>query len=475
MNYEESVRALLSLGKELAAPRQPARIPSTSLAAIPAVAIPVQKFGIENITVLAEDLGRPHCAMSCAHIAGTNGKGSTAAMLESILRAAGLRTGLYTSPHLELVNERIRINGENISDQDFAAAWTGVSASIESLMASGKLSAHPTFFECITAMAFLAFATHHVDFAIYEVGMGGRFDATNIVTPEVAVITPIDFDHENYLGHSIEEIAAEKAGIMKANAWVVSAAQRPEARSVIARRCVEMNARLVEVDAEWRIEDLKVSGGFYSAAATFAHTSPKLAIAPALSGRFQIQNALTAATAARLLTERGFPIGDEAIASGIAAVRWPGRLERISERPDVYLDGTHNPAGARELLRFWEENFSGRRIFLVYGAMRDKAVDEIAGLLFPRAEAVVLTMPRQSRAISASLLSEITGHFARNSVVVPDPLEAVERAIALADPNDVVFASGSLYLVGDIRALWPTRTSKEASGERPNIQAYGNN
>jgi dihydrofolate synthase/folylpolyglutamate synthase len=218
--------------------------------------MPVQKFGIENISILAEDLGQPHRAMPCAHIAGTNGKGSTAAMLESILRAAGLRTGLYTSPHLELVNERIRIDGENISDRDFAETWTHVHASIESLMASGQLLAHPTFFECVTAMAFLAFAAHHVDFAIYEVGMGGRFDATNIVTPEVGVITPIDFDHENYLGHSIEEIAAEKAGIIKSNAWVASANQRPEARAVIARRCVEMKARLVEVDAEWRIEGL---------------------------------------------------------------------------------------------------------------------------------------------------------------------------------------------------------------------------
>ena len=473
MNYEESVRALLSLGKELAAPRQPARIPSTSLAAPFTIAMPVQKFGIENISILAEDLGQPHRAMPCAHIAGTNGKGSTAAMLESILRAAGLRTGLYTSPHLELVNERIRIDGENISDRDFAEAWTHVHASIESLMASGQLLAHPTFFECVTAMAFLAFAAHHVDFAIYEVGMGGRFDATNIVTPEVGVITPIDFDHENYLGHSIEEIAAEKAGIIKANAWVASANQRPEARAVIARRCVEMKARLVEVDAEWRIEGLKASGGFYSATATFAHTSQKLAIAPALSGRFQIQNALTAATAARLLRERGFPIGDEAIERGVATVRWLGRLESISERPDVYLDGTHNPAGARELLRFWEENFSGRRIFLVYGAMRDKAVDEIAGLLFPRAEAVILTMPRQSRAISASLLSEITGHFAKRSLIVPDPAEALQRVMELADPADVVFVTGSLYLVGDIRSFWRTRGAGLAPAEHPNAKPPG--
>jgi dihydrofolate synthase/folylpolyglutamate synthase len=459
MNYEESVRALLSLGKELAAPRQPPRI-STASPAAPSALIPVQKFGLENITILAEALGQPHRAMPCAHVAGTNGKGSTAAMLESILRAAGIRTGLYTSPHLERINERIRINGENISDQDFAAVWTDVHDSIESLMASGKLAAHPTFFECVTAMAFLAFAAQRVDFAIYEVGMGGRFDATNIVTPEVAIITPIDFDHENYLGHSIDEIASEKAGIIKSDARVVSAAQRPEARAVIARRSAEMGSRLVEVEESWRIEDLKVSGGFYRAAATFANTIKELLIAPALPGRFQIQNALTAATAARVLAEQGFLIGDEAIERGIAAARWPGRLERISERPDVYLDGTHNPAGARELLSFWEENFSGRRIFLVYGAMRDKAVDEIASLLFSHTAAVIFTMPRQSRAISARLLSEITGHFAAHSFVVPDPAEALERAINMADPEDVVFVTGSLYLVGDIRTFWRTRGSK---------------
>ena len=467
MNYEESVRALLSLGKELAAPRQPARIPSTSLNATSTAAMPVQKFGLENITALAQDLGQPHRAVPCAHVAGTNGKGSTAAMLESILRSAGLRTGLYTSPHLELVNERIRINGENISDERFAAAWTRVHASIESLMASGRLAAHPTFFECITAMAFLTFAANHIDFAIYEVGLGGRFDATNIVMPEVAIITPIDFDHENYLGHSIEEIAAEKAGIIKADAWVASAAQRPEARGVIVRRSAEMGARLVEVDESWHVEDLKVSHGLYSAAATFDHLPQKLAIAPALPGRFQIQNALTASTGARLLAERGFPVNDEAIALGITTVRWPGRLERISERPDVYLDGTHNPAGARELLSFWEENFSGRRIFLVYGAMRDKAVDEMASLLFSRPETVIFTTPRQPRAISAALLSEITGHFAKQSLIVSDPAEAVERAIQLADPSDVVFIAGSLYLVGDIRALWRPQDTRLFSAKHP--------
>jgi dihydrofolate synthase / folylpolyglutamate synthase len=453
MTYEESVRALFSLGRELAAPQQ-AR---------------VQKFGLANITILAADLGQPQRSLPCAHIAGTNGKGSTAAMLESILRAAGLRTGLYTSPHLERINERIRISGENISDQDFAAAWSRVHSSIESLLASAELAAHPTFFECVTAIAFLAFAQHQVDFAIYEVGLGGRLDATNIVEPEVAIITPVDFDHENYLGHSIDEIAAEKAGIIKPGAWVVSASERPEARAVIARRCAEIDARLLEVDATARAEAVQSRDGLYRAVAAFTHSRKQIALAPSLPGRFQIRNALTAAIAARLLAERGFPLSDDAIERGIAAVNWPGRLERLAIRPDIYLDGAHNPAGARELLKFWKENCAGRRIILVYGAMRDKAVDEISGLLFPHATTVILTEPRQPRAISAPLLAEMTSHDAKETIVVRDSGEALEAALELAAPGDVVFATGSLYLVGELRAYWAKRTAKQSSGAGQNL------
>ena len=322
MNYGESVHALMALGRELASPQQ-AR---------------VQKFGLANITLLAEALGNPHRKMPCVHVAGTNGKGSTAAMLESILRAAGLRTGLYTSPHLERINERIRIDGEDISDDDFAAAWTRVHATIESLLASGQLSAHPTYFECITALAFVAFAESGVAFAIYEVGLGGRLDSTNIVMPEVAVITSIDFDHESFLGHSIAEIAGEKAGIIKQAAWVVSSAERPEARTVIAKRCNEQGARLVEVDEAWKLEESGISGGCYRAVATSVESRTKIALEPPLPGRFQIRNALAAATAARLLAERGFPVANDAIERGIrvgsmaraprAAQRAPGSLSR---------------------------------------------------------------------------------------------------------------------------------------------------
>lgn len=447
MTYEESVRALMALGRELAAPQQ-AR---------------VQKFGLANITTLAEALGNPHRAAPCVHIAGTNGKGSTAAMLESILRNAGYRTGLYTSPHLERINERIRIDGTDISDDEFAAAWTRVHSAIESLLASGKLAAHPTYFECITALAFVAFAERQVNFAIVEVGLGGRLDATNIVAPEVAIITSIDFDHESFLGYSIAEIASEKAGIIKRGAWVVCSAERPEAREVIARRCKEEGARLVEIDAAWRIENTNASGGHYRAVALSADSNERLSIEPSLAGRFQIRNALAAATAARLLAERGFSISNKAIERGIREAMWPGRLERLSEHPAVYLDGTHNPAGAKELLKFWEENFAGRRILLVYGAMRDKAVDEIAGLLFPAADFVIFTQPLQPRAISAPLLAEMTGHLAKGSVVVHDPADALEHAIDIALPDDAVFATGSLYLVGDLRAYWAKRDAGSAA------------
>src|ERR1700726_877904 len=230
MNYDAAVRYLLSLGRELAAPTQAA----------------ATKFDLENITVLAERLGRPDRAYPTAHIAGTNGKGSTAAFLESILRHAGFRTGLNTSPHLEKINERIRINGAEISDQAFAETLTHIHALIEELLAAGKLRAHPTYFECVTAMAFEYFARQRVEFAIFEVGLGGRLDATNIVTPVVSVITRVDFDHENFLGHSLREIASEKAGILKPAVPVVLADQPAEAREVVLARAAELRSPVIE-------------------------------------------------------------------------------------------------------------------------------------------------------------------------------------------------------------------------------------
>jgi dihydrofolate synthase/folylpolyglutamate synthase len=435
MTYDEAVRYLLGLGKELASPQQ-AR---------------VQKFDLENIRRLAHRLGEPQTKFPSVHIAGTNGKGSTAAMLDGILREAGFQTGLYTSPHLERINERITLGGQPVSDEEFARSFTAVRELIERMLATGELAAHPTYFECLTAMAFEIFARQPVQIAVLEVGMGGRLDATNIVVPEVAVITQIDFDHENYLGHSIEQIAGEKAAIIKPGVPVVLAVNRPRARTVIERRAAELGAPVIEVDRDFRLQDLCDTGGRYSALAVHVESGEKFPLAPALAGRFQLRNALTALAAARVLARRGFPISAEAVERGLSSVRWPARLERFDGRPPIYLDGTHNPAGARELVDFWEEHFDGRRVLLVYGAMRDKAVDEIAGLLFPRAGQVFLTQPRQSRSISAQALAAMTGHLTDHFEVIPDPTQAVKRAVELAAPNDVVFVTGSLYLAGNLR------------------------
>jgi len=454
MTYDEAVRDLLALGKELSAPRQ-AR---------------VQKFELENIARLAERMGAPHRAIPCVHVAGTNGKGSTAAILESILYASGARTGLYTSPHLERINERIRVNGLEIYDHDFALAFTRVQTLIEQMLASGELAAHPTFFECLTAMAFDHFVRARVEFSVYEVGLGGRLDATNILQPELTIITAIDFDHEEFLGHSIPEIAAEKAGILKPGATVICAAGHPEAVSVVRRRAGELgidSGNFVDVPADYRAYTVGDSLEGMRARVECPRDSWRLDITLPLAGRFQLRNALTAIAAARALQARRFPIVDDAIYSGLAAVRWPGRLERIAQNPDVFLDGTHNPAGARELAAFWERHFSGRSIHVVFGAVRDKAVDEVAGLLFPHATSVILTAARTSRAISPAALADLVAHHAANIEVVAEPELAFERALERAHPDDAVFVTGSLYLVGDVRRWWRARHPEDHGLDRP--------
>jgi dihydrofolate synthase / folylpolyglutamate synthase len=441
MNYHAAVSYLLTLGRELAAPTQAA----------------ASKFDLENINILAERLGRPDRAYPSAHIAGTNGKGSTAAFLESILRGAGFRTGLNTSPHLERINERIRINGQEISDDSFAETFTRIHLLIEELLADGKLRAHPTYFECVTAMAFEHFARERVEFGVFEVGLGGRLDATNILPPVISIITRIDFDHENFLGHSLREIAAEKAGILKRAVPVVLAEQHPEAREVILARAKDLQCPVIEPASLFHVEEEALQGGFMRVRVTETTSAAVFELAPSLPGRFQLQNALNALAAARFLQSRGFRISDDAIIQGIASTVWPGRLEKLQSHPGIYLDGAHNPSAARELARFLEQNFAGRRIWLIYAALRDKAVDEVGGVLFPGAEEVIFTAPRTSRAISAAQLAEIAGHHAPHFSVIPDAEKAFDYALAKAAPEDAVFITGSLYLIGQLRHYWKHR------------------
>jgi dihydrofolate synthase / folylpolyglutamate synthase len=441
MDYDSAVRYLLSLGRELAAPTQAA----------------AAKFNLENITTLLERMGRPDRAFPVVHIAGTNGKGSTAAFVESILRHAGFRTGLNTSPHLERINERIRVDGAEISDDEFAEIFTRVHELIEELLADGRLHVHPSYFECVTAVAFEAFARDRVDFAVIEVGLGGRLDATNVVSPAITVITRIDFDHENFLGHSLREIAGEKAGILKYQVPLVLAEQQAEAKTVILERAAELNCPVLDAPAAFLVNNETFEDGLIRAEVTDPTVHRSYHIAPQLPGRFQLQNAINALGAARLLQDRGYRIHDEHIEHGIAEARWPGRLERVQSHPDIYLDGAHNPGAARELARFLDEQFAGRRIYMLFAAMRDKAVDEVTGILFPRAYEVFFTEPRISRAISAAQLAEIAGHHAARYSIHRNAEEALDAALAKAAPNDAIFITGSLYLVGQLRHAWRER------------------
>ena len=411
MTYAEAVSYLLSVGQELRG----------------------VKFDLASVSRLLEELGRPDRAWPSIHIAGTNGKGSVAALLDSVLRAAGYRTGLYTSPHLVRVNERIRVGGREISDADFAARFARVQQAVEGLLASHELPHHPSFFECLTAIAFQHFREAGCQIAVLETGMGGRLDATNVVTPLVSVITLIDFDHEAYLGSSIEQIASEKAGIIKPGVAVVTGAQRPEAAAVIERTARERGARLVETGESSLNGSLRVG----------------------LPGRHQRANAALALAAIDELRRQGLNLPMDAVARGLAGVRWPGRLEMIEGEGHaaVLLDGAHNPAGARALEAYLAEELAGRRLVLLFGAMRDKAVEEIAEILFSRFAAVVLTRPNQKRAASPAALAEAAGHLNRCVREIEDVAAAFRAASALAGPDGVVVVSGSLYLVGEVRPL----------------------
>jgi len=410
MKYEDAVRFLYSLGNEL----KPG------------------KFDLGRIRVLLSALGNPHLLGRIVHVAGTNGKGSTCAMIESGLRAAGFRTGLYTSPHLAEPTERIQIAGQPISQEQFAQAFVQVHEEAEALIATGDLDQHPSYFETVTAMAFVTQAPV-CEWTVVEVGLGGRLDATNVVEPQLCVITPVDFDHEAWLGHKIEAIAFEKAGILKPRVRAVITPQRLEVEAIIRQRADEVEAPLIDA-GEWPVQN----------AVSDRHGSRfelgNLSIHCPLAGEHQVENARTAAVALQAI---GVP--KQAIESGIAAARWPGRLERIATNPEVIIDGAHNPSGARALAAYIDRFYAGEPLTLIYGAMRDKAVEEVAGTLFPRFAEVIVTAPQQARALAPESLLELVDH--PNIRTVPDLRTAMSQA------HQTTFVTGSLFLVAEARGL----------------------
>ncbi len=419
LNYPDSVDFLYALGNE----------------------IKTAKLGLERIGTVLEALGRPQDRLRFVHVAGTNGKGSTCAMIESGLRQSGQRTGLFTSPHLVEPTERIRLDGQPISREQFGAAFEHVHRVVEELLAADRIDLHTTYFETVTAMGLLVFAREGAERVVLEVGLGGRLDATNVVRPELCVVTPVDFDHEALLGRSLEAIAGEKAGILKAGAPAVFARQRPEAEAVLERRAAELGIAVART-REWRVSERKLEA---RGSQWRLEGGRDLRIACPLAGEHQVENATTAAVA---LARLG--IADAAIEEGIRRTVWPGRLERVCERPEVILDGAHNPAGARALAAYIDRFYAGRRVRLIYGAMRDKAVPEISGILFPLARQVIVTAPRQARAIAPEALRDLADHA---DLRVAPTLKDAMAMVADAGPEDAIFVTGSLFLVAEARQI----------------------
>jgi len=416
VNYPDSVRFLYALGNE----------------------VKTAKLGLERIGVLLEALGNPQQACRIVHVAGTNGKGSTCAMIESGLRAAGYRTGLFTSPHLVEPTERIQVAGQPVDAGRFAAAFDQVHACAETLLREELIDLHPTYFESVTAMALVVFRECGVQFAVLEVGLGGRLDATNVVMPELCVITPVDFDHEAYLGKSLESIAAEKAGILKPRVGAVFAPQRVEAERVLEARAAALDVAVTHS-----------SGAAISRVALHARGSEFMwagqPVNCPLAGEHQVENARTAIAALGRLG-----VAPEAIRQGIAKTKWPGRLERVAENPEIVLDGAHNPASARALSAYLDRFYEPRRVWLIYGAMRDKAVEEMAAILFPRAGHVIVTAPAQARALRPESIQGLADHGDMQVAA------SIREAMALASRaarEDAIFVTGSLFLVGEARAL----------------------
>jgi dihydrofolate synthase / folylpolyglutamate synthase len=416
MNYPDSVRFLYALGNE----------------------VKTAKLGLARIGVLLEALGNPQHACRIVHVAGTNGKGSTCAMIESGLRAVGYRTGLFTSPHLVEPTERIQVAGRPVGAAQFADTFDRVHACAEMLLRQERIDLHPTYFESVTAMALLLFRECEVDFAVLEVGLGGRLDATNVVTPELCAITPVDFDHEAFLGKSLESIAAEKAGILKPGVPAVFAQQRAEVAAVLQDRAEALGV------AATHSSEVAI-GGITLHARGSEFTWGQSSVCCPLPGEHQVENARTAIAALERLG-----LAPEAIRRGIAHTRWPGRLERLAENPEIVLDGAHNPASARALAAYLDRFYDPGRVWLIYGAMRDKAVEEMAAILFPRARHVIVTAPAQARALRPESIRELSDH---DSIQVAPNIKAALAMAAAAAPGDAIFVTGSLFLVGEARAL----------------------
>ena len=447
MTYQSTVEQLYALGHELAS-------------------TPSHKFDLAYVRAMLEALGHPERRFASVLIAGTNGKGSTAATLSSILRVAGYRTALYSSPHLVRINERVRVNGEAISDVEFGAMHERVERTAQELMRAGKLPWHPSFFEMLTVMAFEYFASVGVEIAVLEVGMGGRLDATNVVEPLISVIADIALDHQKYLGDTIAEIAREKTGIIRANGVVVTLPQHPQANDVIGQAILEKNAR--GVSAVQYVPPVSPGAATYLA----GHAAPapgrnrypltvmgeEIDVDSPLAGRHQLRNVALAIATAEELGQFGFKVTPKQIEQGIRETHWPGRFQVLppsaaTHQREMVLDVAHNPAGAWALRSALSENFPDRELTFVFAAMRDKPLQEIAEILFPLAEQVVVTQVANPRSATTSELLQAASRTGVSLFAEDTVTAALARARELSKAGGVIVVTGSIFLVGEAMSL----------------------
>lgn len=445
MQFDETLRYLLNLGVETL----------------------TIKLGLRNTELLLAALGDPQKSFPAVQIAGTNGKGSTAAVLDSICGAAGIKTGLYTSPHLIAITERIKVARREISSEDFARRATRVRSAAEKLVDEGQVEALPTFFEHVTVIALLAFWEDQVKLAILETGLGGRLDATSVAGAELVAITPIERDHEEYLGETLESIATEKAAIIRPGSTAIIAPQPAQALDMILRRCKLVDVQPSVDQCSATVESVTRDGRVRVTIETEQDRYEN--ILPGLRGRHQVINVSVAIRLAESLRPRGFAISRSAIIEGIETASHAGRLELWEGRPAFLFDGAHNPSGTRALREYLDE-FVGAPVTLVFGAMREKNLEQMAENLFPVANRLVLTKPNNPRAASLDGLQKLASH-----IVGPQKIftatsvgRAIREAIECTPADGLVCFSGSLYLIGEAQAL-----IKQMSGELPGVVECG--
>jgi dihydrofolate synthase/folylpolyglutamate synthase len=464
-SYETAITRMYALGHELAQ-------------------TPAHKFDLTHMRVLLGALDNPERRFPGVLIAGTNGKGSTAATLASILRVSGVETGLYTSPHLSRINERIQIGGEpmvfdqvgfeQISDADFALLHDLVDRTAERLVGEGELPWHPSFFEMLTAIAFEYFARRKVEIVVLEVGMGGRLDATNVIEPRVSVITDISLDHQKFLGDTVAEIAGEKAGIIRPGGVVVTLPQQPQANDVIARTIMDLGARAVSAvpyvppvspaSAQYLVpgaQKIRVA----KAAVPLSRyplevMGREILVETPLIGRHQLRNVALAVATGEELGRQGFPVTAASIERGIRETRWPGRFQTLpatDEAPAYVFDVAHNPAGAWALRSTLSAGYAERPLIFIFGAMRDKAIGEMAEILFPLAERVIATQAANPRSASPQEIREAASRTSSQIEEAADVEAAIARARSWARPDTVVVVTGSIYIVGEAMRLLGVR------------------